>query len=83
MKKALIIPVILAILISGCDKSGVSNNEIRKLEKATDEADEMKGSYDAERGFPKEVSIDYLKNAIDDEVSYVVGNFQVLTLTSD
>jgi hypothetical protein len=164
MKKVLLIPVILALLISGCDKSGVSNNEIRKLEKAkktwqktktsdysfdfqqacfcpsfgnlniqvfadtvyavvdpvtgedatidlgngeeklldlypqvfvtidelfeklekaTDEADEMKGSYDAERGFPKLISIDYHKNAIDDEVSYVVGNFQVLTLTSD
>ena len=52
-----------------------------KLEEATMIADEMEGSYDENRGFPKQVSIDYLKDAIDDEVSHILSNYQVLTLT--
>ena len=33
--------------------------------------------YDAERGFPVRIAIDYLKNAIDDEITYVVTDFKV------
>ncbi len=50
------------------------------LKEASLKADEMKGSYDSEIGYPKEVSIDYYEDAIDDEVTYQTGNYQILTL---
>ncbi|MBO6523091.1 MAG: hypothetical protein JJ971_04635 [Balneolaceae bacterium] len=53
------------------------------LENAALKADEMSGKYDGERGFPSEVSIDYYKDAIDDEVTYILSNYQVLTLTKN
>ena len=162
MKKTLILPLFALLLITACDKDGVSNAEIRKLEKAKDtwqetktpdysfnyrqscfcvyvdevtvqvfadtvyavldtetgedatidrgngeeklldvypelfytidelfevlkqaslNADEMNGMYDGDRGFPKEVSIDYYKDAVDDEITYYVSNYQILTLT--
>ncbi len=50
------------------------------LKEASLKADEMKGSYDSEIGYPKEVSIDYDEDAIDDEVTYQTGEYQILTL---
>ena len=52
------------------------------LKEAALNADDMEGNYDAEIGYPIQVSIDYYKDAIDDEVTYKTGNFQVLTLQS-
>ena len=34
--------------------------------------------YDARRGFPRHASIDRIKNAIDDEISWTVDRFRVL-----
>ncbi|MFV1883977.1 MAG: DUF6174 domain-containing protein [Balneola sp.] len=163
MKKSILIPLFALLLFSACDRDGVSNAELRKLEKAKETwqktktpdysfnyrqscfcayfgevkiqvfadtvyavvnpetgedatietengdeklldlyptlfltidelfeeleeaamiADEMEGSYDNDRGYPKQVSIDYLKDAIDDEVSHLISNYQVLTLTN-
>lgn len=53
------------------------------LEKAALSADVINGKYDDERGFPAEVNIDYYKDAVDDEVTYILGNYQVLTLTKN
>ncbi len=53
------------------------------LERAALNAEEINGKYDGERGFPADVSIDYYKDAIDDEVTYILGNYQVLTLTKN
>ena len=33
--------------------------------------------YDAVRGFPVRISIDYIKNAVDDEIVYLVSDFTV------
>ncbi|MEW6241740.1 MAG: DUF6174 domain-containing protein [Chloroflexota bacterium] len=41
-------------------------------------ADEIKVEYDAAYGFPSSISIDYIKEAMDDEISYHVLNFEVL-----
>ncbi|MEQ9309052.1 MAG: DUF6174 domain-containing protein [Balneolaceae bacterium] len=54
-----------------------------KLKEATLIADEMEGSYDGQIGYPKLVSIDYYKDAIDDEVTYVISNYRVLSLTKN
>lgn len=164
MKKNIFIPLFALLLFSACDGDGVSNTELRKLEKAKETwqktkttdysfnyrqscfcasfqelniqvfadtiyavvnpetgedatidlgngeeklldiyptlfltidelfeeltnaamtADEMVGNYDKDRGFPTEVSIDYHKDAIDDEISYLLNNYQVLTLTKN
>lgn len=164
MKNSLLIALLMLLSVSACDRSGVSNREIRKLEsaqkiwqqtktadysftylkgcfcgyvgeveiqvfadtiyavidpetgeemtidrgngeervsdvykdyfltidelfeeliEATMIADEMEGNYDKDRGFPVHVSIDYYKDAIDDEVSHQLGNYQVLTLTKN
>lgn len=41
-------------------------------------ADEVKVEYDAAYGFPASISIDYIEEAIDDEIGYTVFNFEVL-----
>lgn len=41
-------------------------------------ADEVKVEYDAAYGFPASISIDYIKEAVDDEIGYQVSNFEVL-----
>jgi hypothetical protein len=48
------------------------------LAKALDEADEVKVAYDPTYGFPQTIDIDNIKEAIDDEISYEVTNFEVL-----
>jgi hypothetical protein len=47
-------------------------------EAASGGADEIKVEYDATYGFPSSISIDYIKEAMDDEISYHVLNFEVL-----
>lgn len=54
-----------------------------RLKDASLKADEMEGSYDSQVGYPKQVSIDYYKDAVDDEVTYVLSNYQILTLTNN
>ena len=41
-------------------------------------ADEVLVTYDATYGFPMTISIDQIKEAIDDEIAYQVANFEVL-----
>ncbi len=47
-------------------------------EAASGGADEVKVEYDAAYGFPSSISIDYIKEAMDDEISYHILNFEVL-----
>lgn len=46
------------------------------IENARKKADELDVEYDQEFGYPEYISIDYIKEAIDDEISYRVQNFQ-------
>jgi len=48
------------------------------VENAQKDADEVKVDYDATHGFPARVSIDYIKNAMDDELSLSITNFEAL-----
>ena len=41
-------------------------------------ADEVTVTYDSARGFPSEIYFDYIKNAVDDELSLKVSNFEAL-----
>ncbi len=41
-------------------------------------ADEVTVAYDSSRGFPSEIYFDYIKDAVDDELSLTVSNFEVL-----
>ena len=42
------------------------------------DADEVLVTYDATYGFPTSISIDQIKEAVDDEVYYQIENFEVL-----
>lgn len=44
------------------------------------EAAEITVEYDAERGFPTSVSIDYIEEAVDDELGFTVEAFEVTAL---
>lgn len=44
----------------------------------TGEADEVVVSYDPAYGFPTSIAIDYIKEAMDDELALQVSNFEVL-----
>jgi uncharacterized protein DUF6174 len=48
------------------------------VQTAQGEADEIKVTYDDKYGFPIQVSIDYIKNAMDDELGLTVSSFEVL-----
>jgi hypothetical protein len=41
-------------------------------------ADEVNVTYDVTYGFPTKVNIDFIKNAVDDEVALTVSNFEKL-----
>jgi hypothetical protein len=41
-------------------------------------ADEVIVTYDATYGYPVTIAIDYIKDAIDDEISFEISNFEVL-----
>ena len=47
-------------------------------EKNASEAEEIKVTYDAQYGFPTAINIDFIKMAVDDEISYYVNNFKPL-----
>ncbi len=44
----------------------------------TGDADEVAVTYDPTYGFPANVAVDYIKAAVDDEISYQVSNFDML-----
>lgn len=50
-----------------------------KLETAlSGEADDVIVAYDSVYGFPANIAIDYIKEAIDDELSFQISSFEVL-----
>jgi hypothetical protein len=42
-----------------------------------DRAGSIEVTYDAARGYPTRIAIDWVKNAIDDEIAYTVTEFSV------
>lgn len=44
----------------------------------TGDADEVVVAFDPDYGFPANVAVDNIKEAIDDEISYQVSNFEIL-----
>ena len=42
------------------------------------EADEITVTYDSTYGFPEQVNIDYIKNAVDDELALTISGFEAL-----
>lgn len=48
-----------------------------EIRQALATADALDASYDGTRGYPVSVSIDYLKNAIDDEMAFNVSGFEL------
>lgn len=46
------------------------------IENAREKADKLTVEYDQNLGYPTSVGIDYIKEAIDDEVTYKIDNFQ-------
>ena len=47
-------------------------------EKNASEAEEIQVTYDAQYGFPTAINIDFIKMAVDDEISYYANNFKPL-----
>ncbi len=48
------------------------------VEQASNEADEVTVNYDPTHGFPTEISVDRIKEAVDDEIYLSLSNFQPL-----
>ena len=46
------------------------------IENALEKADKLKVEYNQQLGYPQNIDIDYIKEAIDDEVTYKVENFE-------
>ena len=46
------------------------------IENTREKADELDVEYNQQLGYPEFIAIDYMKEAIDDEVSYKVDNFE-------
>lgn len=44
----------------------------------TGEADNITVTYDPTYGFPANVAVDYIKDAVDDEISYQISDFEIL-----
>jgi hypothetical protein len=52
------------------------------IEYAIDQgADEIKVEYDADLGYPARIEIDFIKMAVDDEITYTISHFAHATLT--
>lgn len=49
------------------------------LEEATNEADETTVEYDPTYGFPTNISVDWIKEAVDDEMYLTLSNFEPLS----
>ena len=54
------------------------NDLFQIVHDANETADAVSAAYDAQYGFPSYIAIDYIRQAVDDEVSYRVTNFQIL-----
>tara|TARA_R110000868_G_scaffold408293_7_gene691067 strand:- start:15216 stop:15719 length:504 start_codon:yes stop_codon:yes gene_type:complete len=52
-----------------------------KLKEASLNAYEMKGTYDSETGYPRNVFIDYIEDGVDDEITYQLGSLENLNST--
>ena len=48
------------------------------VDTAGDKADEVKVTYDETYGFPNQINIDFIKDAIDDELSLQIADFEKL-----
>ena len=49
------------------------------IQRAIDQgADRVSVEYDPDFGYPRSIAIDYLRNAIDDEVTYTIEKFEVI-----
>ena len=48
------------------------------VDTAGDKADEVKVTYDETYGFPTQINIDFIKNAVDDELSLQISEFEKL-----
>lgn len=48
------------------------------LKSSLNDAEKIEVSYDAEYGFPSSIAVDYIIQAVDDEVWVAVSNFEVL-----
>ena len=46
-------------------------------------ADEIKVEYNADLGYPTRIDIDFIKMAVDDEITYTISNFAGASLTSN
>lgn len=46
------------------------------IENARKKADKLRVEYDRKLGYPAHIEIDYIKEAIDDEVTYIVNNLR-------
>jgi hypothetical protein len=44
----------------------------------TSKADKVEATYDATYGFPSRVNVDAIQNAVDDEYSVQISNFEAL-----
>ena len=42
------------------------------------EADQVEVTYDAQFGYPSAIRVDFIKMAVDDEISYYVNSFKAL-----
>ncbi|MFL6069846.1 MAG: DUF6174 domain-containing protein [Actinomycetes bacterium] len=47
-----------------------------ELGRAMKGADQVDVTYDAETGVPTQINVDWIRNAIDDEIGYAVTNFR-------
>lgn len=57
-------------------KVGTIDDLFAQLDRDKKSADEVKVTYDAVWGFPSQVAVDEITNAIDDEHTYGVTDFQ-------
>lgn len=46
------------------------------IENANEKADKLKVEYNRKSGYPVHIEIDYIKEAIDDEVTYMINEFE-------
>lgn len=53
-----------------------------ELKDAAKDADELDLTFNPEYGYPTETFIDYYKEAIDDEITYLLKNLELLTTTT-
>ncbi len=54
------------------------NDLFQIVHDANETADAVSVAYDVQYGFPSHIAIDYIRLAVDDEVSYRITNFQIL-----